>query len=82
MFCYECHEELLHNPVFLPDDIEKFARLVRIRGLNEAKKIASKEKSAGRIRLLQEVINSGLAVLLQGQQENLRELQNVGVTAP
>src|SRR5580765_5408156 len=20
VFCYECHEELLHNPVLLPDD--------------------------------------------------------------
>lgn len=37
-FCYECHEELLHNPVLLPDDIKKFAELVELRGLNEIKK--------------------------------------------
>src|SRR4051812_10815001 len=35
VFCYECHEELLHNPVLLPKDIDAFARLVRIRGLSE-----------------------------------------------
>ncbi len=25
VFCYDCHEELLHNPVFLPIDIALFA---------------------------------------------------------
>ena len=37
-FCYECHEELLHNPVLLPEDICQFAELVKQRGLNESKK--------------------------------------------
>src|SRR5208282_1070719 len=31
--CYECHEELPHNPVLLPDDVSAFARLDRTRGL-------------------------------------------------
>ena len=33
VYCYEWHEGLLHNPVFLPGDIERFAELVARRGL-------------------------------------------------
>ena len=36
LFCYECHEELLHNPVFLPEDIKAFAALVKARGLDKS----------------------------------------------
>ena len=60
VFCYECHEELIHNPVFLPDDIEAFAALVKARGLDEQTKPESRDKIAGRIRLLHEVIAAGL----------------------
>src|SRR4051812_41072416 len=28
VFCYECHEEVLHNPVLTPEDIRMFAELV------------------------------------------------------
>jgi hypothetical protein len=35
VFCYECHEELLHNPVLLPADVERFAALVRQASLDE-----------------------------------------------
>ena len=63
-FCYECHEVLLHNPVFLPADIEGFADLVEQRGLKESQKPESKEKIAGRIELLHEVINKGIEALL------------------
>jgi hypothetical protein len=28
VFCYECHAELLHNPVLLPEDIDSLAKLV------------------------------------------------------
>ena len=59
-FCYECHEELLHNPVFLPDDITKFQRLVQSRGLSEEKKTEGRDRIAGRIKLLQEVIHRGI----------------------
>ena len=59
-FCYECHEELLHNPVFTPEDIERFAQLVRVRSLDETEKTESREKLGGRIRLLHEVIDAGL----------------------
>jgi hypothetical protein len=59
-FCYECHEELLHNPVFTLGDIVRFAQLVRAHGLDETEKTESREKLAGRIRLLHEVIDAGL----------------------
>src|SRR6266446_2645255 len=49
LFCYECHEELLHNPVFLPRDIEAFADLVRRRGLSERSKGKTRTKIAGRV---------------------------------
>lgn len=63
VFCYECHEELLHNPVLLPQDLERFRELVAIRGLNEQRKDLGRSKLAGRIELLHEVIAAGLATL-------------------
>lgn len=63
VFCYECHEELLHNPVLLSEDLADFAELVRIRGLNEDLKPQNREKIAGRVVLFHEVIARGLAVL-------------------
>lgn len=65
VFCYECHEELIHNPVFLPDDIDAFARLVSKRGLCEESKTEGREKIAKRISLLHEVISTGLEALLK-----------------
>ena len=64
IFCYDCHEELIHNPVFLPKDIERLATLVKARGLDEKSKTDSKEKIAGRIKLLHEIIQRGLEDLL------------------
>ena len=61
VLCYECHEELIHNPVFLLEDIERFAALVRARGLSDDKKSDDRSKIAGRIRLLREVIDAGLS---------------------
>jgi hypothetical protein len=63
VFCYECHEELLHNPVLLPADVERFARLVRLAGFDEGAKAEGREKLAGRIRLLHDVIVAGLTAL-------------------
>jgi hypothetical protein len=60
VFCYECHEELIHNPVFLPQDVEKFAALVKARGFGEQQKLNSREKIAGRIQLFREVIQAGI----------------------
>lgn len=63
MFCYECHEELVHNPVLLPEDIDQFAELVKQRGLSEEMKTESREPIAGRVALLHEVIARGIASL-------------------
>jgi hypothetical protein len=63
VFCYDCHEELLHNPVFLPPDIAHFADLVKDHSLDEERKTESKDKIVGRIRLLHEVIERGLEEL-------------------
>lgn len=63
VFCYECHEELVHNPVFLPEDVVRFAELVRRRGYSEEIKTESRRLIAGRVELLHEVIARGLSVL-------------------
>src|SRR5438876_966934 len=60
VYCYECHEELLHNPVLLPADILAFAELVKRHGLHEEDKTENREKIAGRVRLMHEVIVAGL----------------------
>lgn len=64
-FCYECHEELLHNPVLLQTDIRRFAELVRLRKLDETRKTKSRNKIAGRIKLLHEVLELGIQKLLE-----------------
>jgi len=66
VYCYECHEVLLHNPVLLPEDIAGFADLVRRRGFGEEHKTEDRERLAGRIVLLHEVFSAGLRVLLGG----------------
>jgi hypothetical protein len=63
VFCYECHEELLHNPVLLPGDIALFAELARLRGLSENTKTEDRSRIAGRIELFHELISRGLKVL-------------------
>jgi hypothetical protein len=68
-YCYECHEELLHNPVFTAKDIKAFARLVTIRNLSEDQKPAGRDKLAGRIQLLHEVIEAGLKALVPEDDE-------------
>ena len=69
VFCYECHEELLHNPVLLPEDISRLADLVRLRGLSEDSKPADRSKIARRVALLHEVIARGLTALLDEAQD-------------
>lgn len=64
-YCYDCHEELLHNPVFLPIDVSNFAKLVKLRKLSETEKTASRKKLAGRIKLLHEVLELGIEKLLE-----------------
>jgi hypothetical protein len=55
---------LLHNPVFLPEDIERFSELVARRGLTETAKGKGRSALAGRIELLHDVINAGIRALL------------------
>ena len=63
--CFDCHEELLHNPVLLPDDIKRFRDLVFYYGYGERTKIdGDKKKLAKRIKLLHSVIEEGIKVLL------------------
>ena len=65
IFCYECHEELLHNPILLPEDIRSFRRLVEERVLSELSKSESDRSAlAGRIKLFHEIITRGLDELL------------------
>ena len=64
VLCYECHEELIQNPVFLPKDIENFKQLVKFRKLAENEKPENRKKLAGRIKLLNEVIETGIEKLL------------------
>ncbi len=63
IFCYDCHEELLHNPVFTKDNLALYSRIVFARGLNEDIKTNSREKLAERIKLLHEAIEIGLKQL-------------------
>jgi len=76
VYCYECHEELLHNPVLLPEDIAAFAALVKARGFAEDKKPEGREKISGRIRLFHEVIAAGLQVLSEPQPQLPHSSQN------
>jgi hypothetical protein len=71
VFCYECHEELVHNPVLLPEDISRFAELVKQRGLSEETKTESREPIAGRVVLFHEVIARGLASLLNDSERKV-----------
>ena len=64
VMCYECHKIMLHNPVILPADIQRFAELVRNRGLDEPEKTEDRSKFAGRIKLFQAVIAEGIQAVL------------------
>ena len=69
VFCYECHEELLHNPVVLPDDLAKLRELVSLRGLAEGQKTADRSRLAGRIKLFREVIARGIEEVLNEERQ-------------
>ncbi len=72
VFCYECHEELLHNPVMLPEDVARFAKLVRLRDLSERVKTEDRSKIAGRIALFHEVITRGLKLMHDEETEQAK----------
>lgn len=81
ILCYECHEELLHNPVFLPEDIQGFAELVNARGLSEESKTEDRERIGERIKLLHEVIASGLRQVQTSEGVKVDSKQRVVSTA-
>ena len=62
--CYDCHEELLHNPVLSANDIEKFSMLIKQKECNETIKDDSKNKIRERIDLFAEIIAEGIKTLL------------------
>ena len=68
VFCYECREELIHNPVLLHVDVERLAELVRLRGLAEEEKAADRSRISGRVRLLHEAISLGIQQLLERER--------------
>ena len=65
VLCYDCHEELLHNPVLLHEQIETLAALCRLRGCNETDKTEDRSPLAARVQLLHEAIALGLEELLK-----------------
>jgi hypothetical protein len=65
VYCYDCHELLLHNPVLLPRDIERLREIIVAYGYGERRKERGYRKLAGRIRLLHDVIDAGLVSVLR-----------------
>lgn len=63
VFCYDCHEVVLHNPVLLREDVQRFSDIVRKRGLSEEQKTDDFSKIGGRIEILHEAIARGLTSL-------------------
>jgi hypothetical protein len=82
VFCYECHEELLHNPVLLPEDVSALAELVRARRLSERVKTKDRSRVAGRVILLHEVIARGLQALRGEKQRPMGARSSARVLAP
>jgi len=72
VFCYECHEVLLHNPVLTQANILNFAKLVHELDLDEPNKSKSREKLAGRIKLFQQAIERGIDDLVKQNSLSLR----------
>jgi hypothetical protein len=58
------------NPVLLLEDIERFAALVKRRGLSEDQKSEDRSKLAGRIRLFRDVIDAGLRSITSKEEAN------------
>ena len=81
VFCYECHEEVLHNPVFTPEDIAAFADLVAQRDLAEQEKMENRDKLVGRVKLMHEVFEAGLhALRTKNPSATSRDAQPTGAT--
>jgi len=74
IFCYDCHEELLHNPVLLPGDVSAFAELVKLRDLDEPQKSRDRSKLAARVALFHEVIAVGIETMLECERASSPQL--------
>jgi hypothetical protein len=74
IFCYDCHEELLHNPILLSEDIKRLSKIIEARGIGEVTKSESLESIGERIKLFHEIIEKGL-------KEIENETANKGNTA-
>jgi len=81
VFCFECHEELLHNPVLLPEDVARFADLVRMRDLSEKVKTEDRSKIAGRVALFHDAITRGLKILHEEETAGAPQTSNHDVCA-
>lgn len=68
VLCYDCHEELLHNPVLLPEELDMLAKLASMRGLSEDNRTDDRTKLGGRIKLLHEAVHLGLESLLRSER--------------
>jgi hypothetical protein len=80
IYCYECHEELLHNPVLLPEDIKALAEMVKQCQLNEEQKPEHREKIVGRITLLHDVISMGLKDLAEKTSHRTMDTETEEIT--
>jgi len=69
VFCYECHEELLHNPMLLEEDIRRLAELFELSEASEPDgKPFEKVRLARRIEIFHNTIAEGVRCLLARKQ--------------
>jgi len=47
IFCYDCHEELLHNPILLPEDIKKLAEFSSSKRAQRGREKREQRKACG-----------------------------------
>ena len=66
LFCFDCHEVMLHNPVFTRENIQTLRQIIHKHNLNEDEKEKGYTKVKERIKLLQTVIEEGLKKLSDG----------------
>ncbi len=58
---------MLHNPVFLAEDIQRLRELVEARGLTEEEKSLDRSKLVGRVLLFHDVLAAGLRSLHEAE---------------
>jgi len=59
--CYDCHEELLHNPILLEEDVKHLRQIMDNKGCTETHKTEGDYKCiANRVRIFHEIIKAGI----------------------